>query len=226
MGSIQSGKDLIFSGFSFIFKRDSFCFNNTMGSDHFALFGLGNPGNTYEQTRHNAGFRFLDWFAARNNVRFSADKYHSLSASIREGRNRITLLKPQTFMNRSGRSVAGFTNYYDIDPAEILVVHDDIDMANGRMKLVLGGGAGGHNGIRSIISELGTPDFYRLKIGVGRPGSDDTPAQMDVEKYVLAPFSSGQIDQIVSRFEELADGLAYYFRGEIGRAQTLVNAIK
>lgn len=197
-----------------------------MGDNHFALFGLGNPGSTYEQTRHNAGFLFLDWFAGRNNVSFTTDKYQCRAATVRTGRTRITILKPQTFMNRSGRAVAGFTGYYGIKPSNVLVVHDDIDMANGRMKLVLGGGAGGHNGIRSIVSELATPDFYRLKIGIGRPGSDNTPPQMEVDKYVLASFSSEQLEQIESHFDDIAQGLTYFFDGDVARAQTLVNAIK
>ena len=197
-----------------------------MSSDHFALFGLGNPGSKYERTRHNAGFLFLDWLARQHGVTFSADKHQCLSASVRSGRTRIAMLKPQTFMNRSGRAVASFVNYYQVDPARMLVVHDDIDMAHGRMKLVLGGGAGGHNGIRSIIAELATPDFYRLKIGVGRPGSCDSPPQMEVDTYVLAPFSSLQFEEIESHFKEIAHGLTYFFNGDQARAQTLVNAIK
>jgi len=190
------------------------------------LFGLGNPGAKYEQTRHNVGFMFLDWFASRHGVSFSAGKYECLSATARDGRAKLSLLKPQTFMNRSGRAVSGFVGYYDIEPSHILVVHDDIDMATGRIKLVCGGGTGGHNGIRSIVSDLSTPDFYRLKIGVGRPGSDDTPVQMEVDKYVLAPFAQDQISLIESHFNTIADGLSRYFAGDTAKAQTLVNALK
>lgn len=197
-----------------------------MGGDHFALFGLGNPGSKYEQTRHNAGFLFLDWFAGEHGVSFSTDRHQCQTASVRSGSTRITLLKPQTFMNRSGRAVAGFANYYRVDPDHICIVHDDIDMENGRMKLVLGGGTGGHNGIRSVTAELSTPDFYRLKIGVGRPGSGNTPVRMDVDKYVLAPFTHQQFVEIESRFAEIAHGLTYFFSGDIARAQTHVNAIK
>lgn len=197
-----------------------------MGSEHFALFGLGNPGSKYEQTRHNAGYMFLDWFAAKHGASFSADKYQCLAATVRLERTRISLLKPQTFMNRSGRAVAGFAGYFAIEPENILVVHDDIDMANGRMKLVRGGGAGGHNGIRSIVKELTTPDFYRVKIGIGRPGSGDTPVQMEVDTYVLAPFSNQQFKEIESHFNEIAHGLSYFFAGDVARAQTHVNAIK
>jgi len=197
-----------------------------MGSEHFALFGLGNPGSKYEMTRHNAGFMLVDWFGDQYSASFRMDKFGSLSATIRIRGTRITLLKPQTFMNRSGSAVAGFANYYDIEPGNVLVAHDDIDMANGRMKLVRGGGAGGHNGIRSIMSSLGNGEFFRLKMGVGRPGSDDTPDRMEVDKYVLAPFANGQLELLESCFDDIAQGLTYFFAGDFSRAQTIINAIK
>ena len=197
-----------------------------MGDEQFALFGLGNPGSKYELSRHNVGFIFLDWRASRQALSFSADRHQCLSAEIRAGRMRISLLKPQTFMNRSGRAVASFVNYYAIEPGNILVVHDDIDMAIGRIKLIRGGGSGGHNGIRSITSELATPDFYRLKIGVGRPGSGGTPEQMAVDSYVLAPFLPQQREEVESRFDEISQGLDWFFGGDMARAQTHINSIR
>lgn len=197
-----------------------------MGSDTFVLAGLGNPGSKYTQTRHNVGFMFADWLGDRHGAVFNSDKHQSLSATIRITGCRIYLLKPQTFMNRSGQAVAGFIRYFDIDPSHLLVVHDDIDMHPGRVKLVEGGGTGGHNGIRSIVKELGSGDFYRLKIGVGRPGDRSGHPQMDVDKYVLANFSDPELQEIRQRFEEMASGLDDFFGEETARAMTRLNAIK
>lgn len=192
----------------------------------FALAGLGNPGSKYLKTRHNIGFMFLDWFAAQHGEPFAADKHQGISATIRYNGNRIYLLKPQTFMNKSGRSVASLVNYFNLDPENLLIVHDDIDMHPGRIKLVEGGGTGGHNGIRSIVKELGTNAFCRLKIGIGRPGEGSAHPEMEIDKYVLADFSEEEIAKVRERFEEVADGLDYFFKGEVGQAMTILNAIK
>lgn len=197
-----------------------------MVSESFAITGLGNPGAKYLKTRHNVGFMFLDWFADQHGVAYSSGKHQGLSGSIRANGMRLYLLKPQTFMNRSGRSVSSLVNFFNIDPAKLLVVHDDIDMHTGRIKLIEGGGTGGHNGIRSVVKELGTNKFYRLKIGVGRPGEGNTHPEMEVDKYVLADFSAEELNAVHLRFAEIADGLAYFFRGEVAQAMTLLNAIK
>ncbi len=197
-----------------------------MSSDTFVLAGLGNPGNKYKKTRHNIGFMFADWFGSIHGADFTPDKHQALSTDVRLNDARVHLLKPQTYMNRSGRAVAGFIRYYDVDHSRLLVVHDDIDMHPGRVKLVEGGGTGGHNGIRSIVQELGGGDFYRLKIGVGRPGDGNGHPQMEVDKYVLANFADDEFRKIRHRFEEMDSGLDYFFRGEIAKAMTLLNAIK
>lgn len=197
-----------------------------MVNQSFALAGLGNPGSKYLKTRHNIGFMFLDWFAAQHGEPFVADKHQGVSARIRYNGNRIYLLKPQTFMNRSGRSVASLVNYFNLDPENLLVVHDDIDMHPGRIKLVEGGGTGGHNGIRSVVKELGTNAFCRLKIGVGRPGEGSAHPEMEIDKYVLTDFSEEEFAKVRQRFSEVADGLAYFFRGDMGQAMTTLNAIK
>lgn len=197
-----------------------------MKSDHYLIAGLGNPGARYEQTRHNVGFMFVDWFADAHGAVFASSKHQGDSATIRLGTRKITLLKPQTFMNRSGRSVASLMRYYDLHLSNLLVVHDDIDMHHGRVKLVEGGGTGGHKGIRSIVGELGTRDFFRLKIGIGRPGSSETHPDMEVDKYVLAKFSAGELVHIEERFAEMALGLGFYLEGDIPQAMTRLNAIK
>lgn len=197
-----------------------------MSSDQFLVTGLGNPGAKYEQTRHNVGFMLADWLANSQGAAFSADKHQGISTAIRIGGVKIYLLKPQTFMNRSGRSVASFMRYFNLHPSKLLIVHDDIDMHPGRVKLVEGGGTGGHNGIRSVAGELGTNDFFRLKIGIGRPGSGEVHPDMEVDKYVLAKFSTGEADQIKSLFEEITPGLDHLFKGDVARAMTTLNAIK
>lgn len=197
-----------------------------MKQSPFTVAGLGNPGNRYEFNRHNVGFMFLDWLANQHGEIFSVNKHQGLSARLNIGSRTVHLLKPQTYMNKSGISVAGFINYFGMDPTDLLVVHDDIDLYPGRIKLVTGGGSGGHNGVRSIVKELGTPDFYRLKIGVGRPGDGDTHPEMDVDKYVLSDFSSHQQEQVQECFTDLEQGIAQLISGDSSRAQTFLNSIK
>ena len=197
-----------------------------MNSDRYLVAGLGNPGAKYEQTRHNVGFMFVDWLAGLHGSQFSLTKHQGLASNIRLGTTKVTLLKPQTFMNRSGRSVASLLHYYNLDPTNLLVVHDDIDMHPGRVKLVEGGGTGGHNGIRSIVGELGSRDFFRLKIGIGRPGIGEIHPDVEVDKYVLAKFSAQELDLVKDRFEEMESGLELFIRGDISQAMTRLNAIK
>jgi PTH1 family peptidyl-tRNA hydrolase len=145
------------------------------------IVGLGNPGREYEGTRHNAGFWWVDEFAHANQITFKAEsKFHGLAArSAVQGRE-IFLLKPQTFMNVSGRAVGALAQFYKIEPAQILVVHDELDLPPGSAKLKLGGGHGGHNGLKDIIAHLGTRDFWRLRIGIGHPGD-----RAEVANFVL-----------------------------------------
>ncbi len=145
------------------------------------LVGLGNPTAQYEKTRHNAGFWFLDEAAAKYGQTLHQDqKFHGLVGKLDLNGTVVHLLKPMTFMNRSGQSVGALTQYFKIDPSEILVVHDELDLPPGVARLKRGGGHGGHNGLRDIISHLGSSDFYRLRLGIGHPG--DRAAVMD---YVL-----------------------------------------
>jgi PTH1 family peptidyl-tRNA hydrolase len=145
------------------------------------IVGLGNPGPKYSETRHNAGFWFVDDLASQYRERFLPEKkFHGEVARINiEGRS-IWLLKPETFMNRSGLAVVSLASFYKILPESILVAHDEIDLKAGTARLKCGGGHGGHNGLRDIISHLGTKDFQRLRIGVDHPGSKDL-----VVDYVL-----------------------------------------
>ncbi|VVC82962.1 Peptidyl-tRNA hydrolase (EC 3.1.1.29) [Sideroxydans sp. CL21] len=154
------------------------------------IVGLGNPGREYEATRHNAGFWWVDELARNSDANFRNDsKFHGLVARTALHGHEVHLLKPQTFMNVSGRAVVALALFYKILPDQILVVHDELDLPPGSAKLKLGGGHGGHNGLKDIIAHLGTKDFWRLRIGIGHPGE-----RSEVVNYVLnAPRKEEQV---------------------------------
>lgn len=145
------------------------------------IVGLGNPGREYESTRHNAGFWWVDGFAREHKLDFRSEaKFHGLVARGQLHGHEMLLFKPQTYMNASGRAVGALAQYYKIAPAEMLVVHDELDLPPGVARLKMGGGHGGHNGLKDIIAHLGTKDFWRLRFGIGHPGERD-----EVVDYVL-----------------------------------------
>jgi PTH1 family peptidyl-tRNA hydrolase len=142
---------------------------------------LGNPGREYESTRHNVGFLWVDELARLQNLGFRSEaKFHGLTARGQLHGHEVLLLKPQTFMNVSGRSVGALMQFYKIVPEEMLVVHDELDLPPGVARLKIGGGHGGHNGLKDIIAHLGSRDFWRLRIGIGHPGD-----RAEVVNYVL-----------------------------------------
>ncbi len=192
----------------------------------YIIAGLGNPGSQYENNRHNVGFMFVDYLALRYGLQWSRSKWDgSISRSSLWG-DRVCLIKPTAYMNRSGRAIAGVSNYYDIVPDDILVVHDDLDMSVGRIKLVKGGGTGGHNGIRSIVQDLGSNDFYRLKIGIGRPGNSAAHPDMPVDKFVLSDFSIDEYELVKDRFAAVETGIELLVSGDHKKAMTSLNCIK
>jgi PTH1 family peptidyl-tRNA hydrolase len=145
------------------------------------IVGLGNPGREYEATRHNVGFQWVDELARVQKLNFKSEsKFHGLTARGELHGHEVLLLKPQTFMNVSGRSVGALMQFYKIAPAEMLVVHDELDLPPGVARLKMGGGHGGHNGLKDIIAHLGSKDFWRLRIGIGHPGE-----RTEVSGYVL-----------------------------------------
>ena len=150
----------------------------------FLVAGLGNPGREYERTRHNIGWRVADELARRHDGSFRS-KFSGQLAEIRAGEHKLALLKPETYMNVSGRSVGAAARFFKVAPEALLVVHDDVDLDPGRFQIRVGGGLAGHNGLRSIASTLGTQEFLRLRIGVGRPGRGD---RRPVADYVLSEF--------------------------------------
>jgi PTH1 family peptidyl-tRNA hydrolase len=145
------------------------------------IVGLGNPGREYETTRHNAGFWWVDELAEQQKLTFRSEaKFHALMARGHLHTHEISLLKPQDFMNLSGRAVQALAQFYKILPEQILVVHDELDLQPGIARLKLGGGHGGHNGLKDIITQLGSRDFWRLRLGIGHPGD-----RKEVVNYVL-----------------------------------------
>ena len=166
----------------------------------YLLVGLGNPGRKYTSTRHNIGFIFLDYLAGTRGIQFNSSKWQAYVAKdVLYGRQ-VLFVKPDTYMNNSGVAVGMLASYFHVMPEKIIVVHDDLDLPLGRIKVVTRRGAGGHNGIRSIITHLGSKDFLRVKVGVGRP-----QVPIDISQYVLSTFSDEEkniVPELLSRNEE------------------------
>jgi len=167
--------------------------------------GLGNPGREYERTRHNVGWLVADELARRFGGSFRS-KFSGKLAEVRLDDLRLALLKPETYMNDSGRSLGAALRFFKVAPGDLLVVHDDVDLEEGRLQARLGGGLAGHNGLRSIAQALGTAEFLRLRIGVGRPGRGDPRPVAD---YVLSPFEPEvDVDAFVARAADAVETLA------------------
>jgi peptidyl-tRNA hydrolase, PTH1 family len=167
--------------------------------------GLGNPGREYERTRHNAGWMVIDELARRHGASFRS-RFDGQLAEVRLGDLRLALLKPETYMNVSGKSISAARRFFKVDLEALLVVHDDVDLEAARLQARAGGGLAGHNGLRSIAGALGTQDFLRLRIGVGRPGRGD---RRPVADYVLSPFEPEQdVDALISRAADAVEAIA------------------
>jgi peptidyl-tRNA hydrolase, PTH1 family len=167
--------------------------------------GLGNPGREYEHTRHNLGWLVVDELARRHGGSFRS-KFSGQLSELRVGDEKVALLKPETYMNESGRSIAAAARFFKVDPAALLVVHDDVDLEQERFQARIGGGVAGHNGLRSIAQSLGTNDFMRLRLGVGRPGRGD---RRSVSDFVLSRFDpETDVGALVSRAADAVETLA------------------
>lgn len=200
-----------------------FILSEAMPDSRKLIVGLGNPGPRYERTRHNAGFTALDYFAGTRMLTIGSAGMGGLYCACRLDGRPVILLKPQTFMNRSGECVALFVRYFDIAPQNMFVIHDDLDLAPGRLKIVPGGGAGGHNGIRSLISHLGTGDFARLKIGIGHPRDMAETAAMPVERYVLSRIPEDQWRTLEQNLTLVAEGILLFIGTGVEAAMNRVN---
>lgn len=170
-------------------------------SENWLIVGLGNPGKQYEHTRHNAGFRAMDVLSGKLGCKIDKLKFQGLYAQVNYSGKKLYLLKPQTFMNLSGRSVVQLSAYFQIPPQRIIVLFDDISLEPGRLRVRADGSAGGHNGIKSIIAELGSQDFPRVKIGVGAKAH----AEQDLADWVLSGFSASEEKALSSALERAAD---------------------
>lgn len=187
------------------------------------IAGLGNPGEKYARTRHNAGFWLLDLISRQAGVEFMPEpRFHGETASVEFDGRRVRLIKPTTFMNRSGQGVGALANYFRIAPESVLVVHDEIDLPPGIARLKRGGGHGGHNGLRDIIATFsGDPGFLRLRIGVGHPGHAD-----EVVDYVLKTPPSAERDQIDEAMASALEVLPQVIAGDTEKAMHHLHSVK
>lgn len=181
------------------------------------IIGLGNPGEKYVNTRHNIGFKVLDKIADSKNVIFRLEnEFKSENADFGDLENRVKLVKPQTFMNNSGEAVSKLKNYYKLDTEDIWVVHDDVDLELGKIKIVLGGSSAGHKGVQSIIDSVGTDQFWRIRVGVGRS------EQIPTEDWVLMNFDSSEVLQKI--IDTVADYMIQSLTKEIENKN--INALR
>ncbi|MCX8559718.1 aminoacyl-tRNA hydrolase [Mycolicibacterium mucogenicum] len=184
------------------------------------VVGLGNPGPRYETTRHNVGFLVADILAERIGSGFKVHKKSGAEVTTgRLGGRSVVLAKPRTYMNESGRHVGPLAKFYSVAPADVVVLHDELDIDFGRIRLKFGGGEGGHNGLRSVASALGTKDFQRVRIGVGRP-----PGRQDPAAFVLENFNSKERPELGTILEQAADATELLLQHGVEAAQNTVHA--
>ena len=184
------------------------------------IVGLGNPGPEYEATRHNVGFWFVDAAAHQLGAHLAPERsYHGLAARVSRASGPVWLLEPMTFMNLSGKSVAALARFFKIAPEEILVVHDELDLLPGHMKLKLGGGHAGHNGLKDIHAQLGSPDYWRLRIGIGHPG-----VKAEVVNHVLRKPPAAEREAIEACIEQALGALELLLAGDMERATMKIHA--
>lgn len=188
------------------------------------VVGLGNPGSRYQNTRHNIGFHVIDLVAERWGRPSFREKFHGQVALVEmpgaSGLEKIYLLKPQTFMNLSGDSVQPAAAFFKEKPGDILIIHDELDLPLGRLQLKVGGGSGGHNGLKSVAQRLNTPDFQRLRVGIGRPPEDFRGKPSDFVLQAFAPTEGTQVEDMVSRAAEAVELLV---KSGTAQAMNLIN---
>lgn len=197
-----------------------------MDNQDYLLVGLGNPGDQYRHHRHNIGFQVVDHFFGGFGSSAYSEKWQAHYAVVGLGKLKVHLVKPITYMNLSGKSVAQFCRFFKVEPNRIMVIHDDLDMHPGRVKLVKGGGSGGHNGIKSLVEWLGTGEFYRLKIGIGRPGKGDVHPLFPVDRYVLSDFTDTEVELLGERLPLISEGIICFLRESPEKAMNFLNLLK
>lgn len=189
------------------------------GGIEFLIVGLGNPGGKYEITRHNAGFLCADLFAESMNTEIKRLKYHALTAEVNIDGHRCLLMKPQTFMNNSGEAVGEAAKFYKIPAEKVIVMFDDISLPIGKLRVRRKGSAGGHNGIKSIISHLGSENFPRVKIGVGAKPHPD----YDLADWVLASFKKEDFPALKEAMVNAGEAIKLIVNGNTDKAMNLYN---
>ncbi len=189
-----------------------------MALDTFLLIGLGNPGREYRDNRHNFGFMLIDMLAVRLNARGMKLQSKAIVTDAQYEGRKLILAKPQTYMNLSGQSVQGLANFYKIPLEKLLVAHDDLDIPFGTMRIRPGGGPGGQKGVASAIERLGTKDFARLRLGIGRP-----PGRMDPADYVLQNFSREEMKEVAMILERAADAALCFVTDGLDKAMNRFN---
>jgi PTH1 family peptidyl-tRNA hydrolase len=196
--------------------------------------GLGNPGPQYALTRHNAGFLVVDALADRHGLRFGPQKFHAETARGRIAGEEVLLAKPLTYMNLCGRSLAPLAGFFKVEPADLVVVHDDLDLPLGRLQVRERGGDGGHNGLRSIAAELGTREFPRVRVGIGRPsrpdpqgapGAPTAAPRGAVVDYVLSRFGEDEMPEVERTIVRAAEAIETLLRDGIARAMNRYNQL-
>lgn len=194
-------------------------FKKSGGALDYLVVGLGNPGKKYEQTRHNAGFRMLDSVAQRQGIRVARTKFQALCGTGRIAGARVMLLKPVTFMNLSGDAVRQAANFYQLPPERVVVLYDDVSLDPGVLRIRAEGSAGGHNGVKSIIENLGTDRFPRIRVGVGKKPRAD----YDLAEWVLAAPAAEDRKRIEARAADLNDALELILQDKLSLAQSRFN---
>ncbi len=184
----------------------------------FLIVGLGNPGREYRNNRHNIGFMVLDQLAGKLDTSFSKMKMNALMTAVRYKGYRIILLKPQTYMNLSGKAVSSFVRFYKLPLENLLAVYDDVDLPFQTLRMRPDGGDAGQKGVRSIIQELGTKDFPRLRVGINRP-----PGRMSVSSYVLLNFSDQEVEPLPFLLDQAADAILSFVDLGLNQAMTTYN---
>jgi peptidyl-tRNA hydrolase, PTH1 family len=182
------------------------------------VVGLGNPGRKYQNSRHNLGFWTIDDIARENRISVKKKLCDALVGEWPSGGETTVMAKPQTYMNRSGESVSDLLRHFRADPGDLIVIHDDLDLPFGRMRIRPGGGAAGHRGVLSIIQSLGTEEFYRVRLGIGRP-----PDGVDPTDFVLESFTSEELDQLAGMVSRAAQAVVFLLREGGTRAMEQFN---
>ncbi len=189
-----------------------------MPDERWLIVGLGNHEPQYAGNRHNAGFMVADLLAGRIGARFKAHRSRAEAAEGRLAGSPVTIAKPRSFMNLSGGPVAALRDFYKIPPERIVVVHDDLDLPFGTLRLKQGGGDNGHNGLRSVTRALGTGDYHRVRLGIGRP-----PGRMDPADFVLSDFSAAERRDLPLLIDRAADAVETLLQDGLGTAQNVYN---